>query len=411
MNIDIERIRHHIETLARFTTTPGAGTTRLSYSPEYRAACDYLIDYATGLGLDARLDAIGNLRICHAGSDPSAKAVVVGSHLDSVIHGGDFDGILGVVAGLEVLEVLIHQGPRLRCPIEVVSFVEEEGTSFRCPLAGSKALTGAFSVNDLQALHNEAGESLFEVATRFGLRPMDLLREQFRPGTLTAMLELHIEQGAILEEQGLPVGIVARIAGSENYRITLEGRANHAGTTPMNLRLDAMAAAAEMMLAVEHIAAEPQRPETVGTIGRIHCIPNAVNVIPGRVEFSLDVRDVYQDRIESASTAMLQAMREIAQRRGIGFDAELTGKSSPVPCEPDLVGLLVRLAEQRDIPHLTMNSGALHDAALMTQVTAAGMIFVPSIEGRSHTPNERTHYADIQHGVTLLLAAVCELGK
>ncbi len=411
MNIDIDRIRGHIETIAGFTTTPGEGATRLSYTPEYRAACDYLAEHARALGLTARLDAIGNLRIILPGTEREAGAVVIGSHLDSVIHGGDFDGVLGVVVGVEVLEVLVRGGYRPRHPIEVVSFVEEEATTFRCPLTGSKALAGLFTLDDLHGLTNEAGDSLYDVATAFGLEPGRLYVDQYRTGSLRAMLELHIEQGAVLESEGLPVGVVERIAGSENHRIRLAGRANHAGTTPMHLRLDAMAAAAEMVLAVERIAAEPERPDTVATVGRIHCTPNAVNVIPGRVEFSIDVRDVYEERIEAAAAVILQAIHAIAEHRGIGCESELTGKSPPVPCAPALADRLATLAAARGIPHRRMNSGALHDAAQMTHVTDVGMIFVPSVDGRSHTPRERTNYADIHQGADLLLAAVSDLAE
>lgn len=409
MHVDIERIRRHIETLADFTTTPGAGSTRLSYTPEYRQACEYIGDHARRLDLDVRYDAVGNLRARLEGRDPGAPAVVVGSHLDTVLHGGDFDGVLGVVCGLEALETLVGHGVRPGHPIELINFVEEEGTSFRCPLAGSKALTGFFQTEDLKTLKNEAGESLYDTARAFGLDPDRLATDQIRPGEAKAMLELHIEQGAVLESEGLPVGVVQCIAGSDNYRVRLEGRANHAGTTPMSLRYDALAAAAEIILAIEEIASEPQRPDTVATVGRIRCTPNAVNVIPGKVELSIDVRDVEQTRIDSAAAALSAAVSAIAERRGLSCEIELTGQSGPQPLAPALVGLLAGLAERSHIPHRRMNSGALHDAAMMTRVTDVGMIFVPSVDGRSHTPRERTHFSDIEHGANLLLTAVHEL--
>lgn len=408
MRINIERIRRHIEALARFTTTPGAGSTRLSYTPEYRQACEYLAGEAASLGLASRRDAIGNLRMRLAGTANGAPPVVIGSHLDTVIHGGDFDGILGVVAGLEVVQTLVENGLRPTHSIEVISFVEEEGTSFRCPLTGSKALAGLLNVDDLQRIKNDAGLSLHEAARGAGFHPDDLGRDQFAPGQVKAMFELHIEQGAVLESERLAVGIVEHIAGSENYRIRLRGRANHAGTTPMILRYDALACAAQCITAVERVACEPARPNTVATVGRIQCTPNAVNVIPAAVEFSIDVRDIDQACIESAAVRITREIEAIAESRGIGIEVECTGRSAPQPLSIKLVDRLAELATSQGLTHRRMNSGALHDAAMMTQVTEVGMIFVPSKDGRSHTPKEWTDYTDIEQGANLLLAAVVE---
>jgi hydantoinase/carbamoylase family amidase len=408
MKVDVSRIRRHIETLSAFTTTPGAGTTRLSYSPEYRRACNYLIDHARGLGLEARYDAIGNLRVRLSGVDPGAPAVVVGSHLDSVINGGDFDGILGVVSGVEIVEVLIEAGIRPDRSIEVISFIEEEGTTFRCPLTGSKALTGALDTNELESLEDENGRSLFQAAAGFGLDPQRLPEDRFPEGAVKSMLELHIEQGAVLESADLPVGVVEHIAGSENHRVRLRGRANHAGTTPMSLRFDALACAAECIAAVERIASDQERPGTVATVGRIHCSPNAVNVIPGAVELSIDVRDIQAARIESAALSILDEIKAIAAGRRIQCDTELTGRSPPRPMSRRIIERLSQLAERAGIPHQRMSSGALHDAAMMSRVAETGMIFVPSKDGRSHTPQEWTDYEDIEQGANLLLQAVLD---
>jgi allantoate deiminase len=406
LHVDVDRIRAHIDTLAGFTTTPGAGSTRLSYTPEYRGACDYLLDYVRALGLEGRLDAIGNLRVVMQGTNTEAPRVVTGSHLDTVIHGGNFDGILGVVAGIEVLHTLVAAGLRPNHPIEVVSFVEEEGTTFRCPLAGSKALTGVLSAADLFSLQDENGRSMHDAATAFGLAPERLACDRFTAGGVKSMIELHIEQGAVLESLDVPVGIVSHIAGSDNHRVRLIGRANHAGTTPMHLRCDALACAAECVSAIERYAADPVRKDTVATVGRILCKPNAVNVIPGRVEFSIDVRDIDQSRIKAASNELLDSVTATALRRGIDYDTELTASSPPRPMSRRLVTLLERLAGCCDIPCNVMVSGALHDAAMMTRVAEVGMIFVPSREGRSHSPGEWTDYDDIEAGANLLLAAI-----
>lgn len=409
MKIDIARVRRHIERLATFTATPGAGTTRLSYTPEYRLACDYLADHLRPLGVVSRLDAIGNLRMVLAGTAQDAPRVVIGSHLDSVINGGDFDGILGVVAGVEVIESLVRHRRRPRASLEVVSFVEEEGTTFRCPLAGSKALAGELDVDDIKHLYSESGQSLYDAAREFGLEPWNLPRDRYPPGAVAAMLELHIEQGAVLESLGMAVGIVDTIAGSQNLRVRLGGRANHAGTTPMTLRFDALACAAECISAVERVASDATRPHTVATVGRIHCRPNAVNVIPAHVEFSIDVRDVASSAIASSARTILGEIEAIAGRRRIGVEWELTGESPPRPMSPAITGILERLSSARRLDCHRMTSGALHDAAMMTLLTEVGMIFVPSRDGRSHTPKEWTDYEDIEQGVSLLLDAVVEL--
>lgn len=404
------RIQAHLGALAAYTTTPDAGCTRLTYSPEYRAACDYVAERARSLGMSVRTDAVGNLRARLPGRE-DLPAVMVGSHLDTVINGGNFDGILGVVCGLEAVETLVTHGVRPRRPVELTVFAEEEGTTFRCPLAGSKALTGQLGVDDLKTIRNERGRSWYDTLVDYGLSPDELPRDRIRPGDLHAMLELHIEQGAVLESLLLPVGIVDRIAGSENHRVRLAGRANHAGTTPMHLRLDTLTAAAEMILAIERIASAPDRPDTVATVGRIHCTPNAVNVIPGRVEFSIDVRDVEDARISDAANAMRGAVERIAGKRRMDWEMELTGRSAPHSLSGRITARLRELAERARIRYRQMPSGALHDAAMLCSVTDVGMIFVPSREGRSHTPKEWTDLADIEVGAGLLLDALLALGE
>jgi len=409
MQVNIERIRQTMEAIARFTATPGAGATRLSYTPHYRKACDQLAAKARALGMSARYDAVGNLRMRLAGADADAPALIIGSHLDTVINGGNFDGVLGVVSGLEVAETLIENGVRPAFPIEIISFVEEEGTSFRCPLAGSKALAGLLSVADLKAIRNEAGQSLYDAARQFGTDPDHLIEDRLHSDEIKAVLELHIEQGEVLDSTGLAVGIVECIAGSHNYRVHLGGRANHAGTTPMDLRRDALAAAAEMTLAVEHIASQADRPATVATVGRILCEPNAANVIPGKVEFSIDVRDVAEEAIASAADAIRAEIDAVARRRKVDCTIEPTGSSPPRPMARWIVERLEELAQRAGLAARRMNSGALHDAAAMSSIADTGMIFVPSKSGLSHASGEETDFADIEQGANLLLLAARDL--
>lgn len=373
---------------------------------EYRQGCDYLLEQAERLALSARLDAIGNLRIRLQGRDPGAPVVLVGSHIDSVNHGGNFDGVLGVVCGLEALETLVRAGVHPLHTIELISFVEEEGVSFGCPLAGSQALAGKLTTDDLHSLCNQAGDSMHALATRFGCRPDDLPADRLRSGAVKAMLELHIEQAPVLEAQGLAVGVVEAIAGSENHRIRLFGTANHAGTTPMTQRRDALAAAAEIVQAVERLASHTGRSTTVATVGRIDCQPNAANVIPGFVELSLGARDVSREYVDTAVADVLNAARSIAARRGLEAEFVRTGRSAPRPLAPAIIERIAALADASGTPYRRMHSGALHDAATLTALTDVGMIFVPSRGGLSHTPEESTSYADIEPGANLLLATL-----
>ena len=405
MRVSLKRIREHIETISNMTSTPGAGATRLSFSPEYREACDYVADRARALGLSARYDAIGNLRLRLEGTNPGLAPVVIASHLDTVRNGGNFDGVLGVVCGLDVAETLKREGIRIGRSLEIISFVEEEGASFGCPLAGSKALTGFMDAESIRALKDVGGRTFSDTARRFGIETADVSDERLRPGDVHAMLEIHIEQGRVLESEGISAGIVDRIAGSENYRLALTGMANHAGATPMHLRQDALAGAAEIVLAVERIAGEPDRHDTVATVGHIACVPDTSNVIPGKAEISLDIRAVDTAAIEACSEAIRGVAEDVAKRRGLHLSLDLTGKSDPCELSPKLRSLLETVARNAGIPARRMHSGALHDTAMMSHVTDAGLIFVPSRDGRSHCPDEWTDYEDLVQGADLLLHA------
>lgn len=406
MRIDIERILRDIEAIAAFTSTPGAGTTRLSFSEEYRKACDYVAEAAREFGMTARYDAVGNLRVLLPGRSPEKPAVLVASHLDSVRNGGDFDGVLGVVCGLEAARVIVESGQRPERSIALISFVEEEGTSFRCPLAGSKALTGFVDLNGLEKIRNDEGKSFLSAARDFGVQPERLPEDMLRAGGIHMAFELHIEQGRVLESEGFAVGVAEGIAGSDNYRVRLSGEANHAGTTPMHLRRDALAGAAEVVLAVERIATGRRHPNTVATVGRISCQPNSANVVPGLVEFSVDVRDVDGPAIEAASTAIADAVSAIADSRGLLGEIQLTGRSQPTRLSAQATARLEAIAAERGERLRRMHSGALHDAAMMSRVADVGLIFVPSRDGRSHCPEEFTDPGSIEAGAGLLAEAV-----
>jgi allantoate deiminase len=287
--IDGERLWCRISDLGEIGRQEEGGVTRLSFTDEERAAKDRVASYMAEAGLSVREDAVGNLFGRREGESQDAPAVLIGSHLDSVYNGGNFDGPLGVLAGVEVLQTMDEQGIETEHPIEVVAFTDEEGARFSFGMIGSRALAGKLSSKDLE--HEDAnGLSIAEAMRSCGLDP-GRIEEAARPvDSVKAYVELHVEQGRILENEGLPVGVVTGIAGPAWFRFIVEGETGHAGTTPMNLRRDSLAAAAEVMRVIE--AEATRTGTTVGTVGQLDLEPGGINVIPGRVEFSLDLRDI-----------------------------------------------------------------------------------------------------------------------
>lgn len=434
--IDEKRILQDIETLAGFNSTPGEGVTRFSYSEEDRLARDYLISRMEEAGLAVRTDPIGTIFGRLEGShgrvepdgqvepedlkdaDPALSPILTGSHIDTVLHGGKYDGVVGTVCALEALRSIREDSaesgkvagvnaPTLR-PLEMIVFPEEEGANFGSPLAGSKALTGIYTAGDLKKFINDRGVSMYDAAKSFGLDPDAMPSHILRPGDVHAMIEVHVEQSIVLDRKSLPVGIVTGIAGMRWIKVTLDGEPNHAGATPMTYRHDPMPGAAELALAVEQAAVEAG-PTTVGSSAKITCTPNVPNVIPQRVELYLDIRDVNRSGMDHVIARVREKLYEIETRRGLGCTMEITGSVEPTACAPGIIDALKKSAGRSGIPFIEMTSGALHDTAIMAGVSDIGMLFVPSINGRSHVPEENTAIEDIRKGCTVLEGALLEL--
>lgn len=429
--IDEKRILQDIETLAGFNSTPGEGITRFSYSREDRQARDYLISRMEEAGLTVRTDPIGTIFGRLEGShgrvepedlkdaDPSTlPPILTGSHIDTVVHGGKYDGVVGTVCALEALrsiredsaesgKVAGGNAPTLR-PLEMIVFPEEEGANFGSPLAGSKALTGIYTAKDLKKLINDQGVGMYDAARDFGLDPDAMPSHILRPGDVHAMIEVHVEQSIVLDREALPVGVVTGIAGMRWIKVTIDGEPNHAGATPMAYRHDPMPGAAELALAVEQAAREAG-PTTVGTSAKINCIPNVPNVIPRRVELYLDIRDVRREGMKHVITRVREKLDELETNRGLRCSMEITGSVEPTACAPGIINALKKSAGRSGIPYMEMTSGALHDTAIMAQVADIGMLFVPSIDGRSHVPEENTTIEDIRKGCEVLEGALLEL--
>lgn len=409
METRIERIRKDICSISRFNSTPHKGCTRFSYSEEDRKAKNYLLEEFNRLGLKVSTDAVGNVRARLEGEDAYAPAVVTGSHIDTVLHGGKYDGVVGVVGALEVVRTIVENGLKVNNPVEIIVFAEEEGSNFGVTTVGSQALIGKYKLEQIKKMKSADGISLYEKTKAFGLRPDDLDKSVIKPGEIKAMIELHIEQGMQLEAAGVPIGIVTAITGIRSLKVEFTGVSNHAGSTPMHLRNDPLVGAAKLIIAVEDIAKHRAFSSTVGTVGRVICFPNIPNIIPGRVVCTIDLRDVNTDGITVAFEVIKETVQQIAQEQGVEAHLEVLGDVDRVGLSEQISGLIEEAALNRNISYMKMHSGAVHDSCLLASITEVGMIFVPSKGGKSHVPVEHTDMEDIKLGCDLLLDTVIRL--
>lgn len=393
------RIVERCDALALLSEMPG-GLTRTSLSNEQRAAGELVRGWMREAGMNARLDAIGNLVGRYEGTHPGAPCLMLGSHLDTVRDAGKYDGMLGVVAAIECVHVLMTRGARLPCAIEVVGFADEEGVRFGASLVGSRAIAGTLDPKVLD--HRDAqGISLRDALAQFGLDP-DRVGDAARwRGEVLAYAELHIEQGPVLDNEGLPVGVVTAINGASRLAVELVGMAGHAGTVPMGLRRDALAAAAECVLAVESRCT--REPELVGTVGRLDAAPGAINVIPGNVRFTVDIRapvDVDRDR---AITDVETAMRAICARRDVTATIRPLDMGKTTLCAPWLQERIGDAIAAEGLPVRRLPSGAGHDGMAIAALADIGMLFVRCKAGVSHNPLESITTEDAALSARVLL--------
>ena len=407
MGIKIERIARDLDIINSFNATPGKGITRFTFSEPYLQARAYVREELRKTGARVSTTIAGNLYGRLEGSIRGNPSVMTGSHLDSVLQGGRFDGAAGVVTGMEVARVFVEEKIPHRHPIDVVVFAEEEGSRFGSVMIGSRAWIGRLSWDDLHRLRDSDGIPYAAAMEKAGLVSDD--ERLLRPGMIKSMIELHIEQSLVLESKGLPIGVVEGINGIKQFVVTVGGVPNHAGATPMGLRHDALQGAVRAIAAVEDIAMREIGEHTVGTVGMLTCEPGQANVIPGRVQFSLDIRDLDSERIDRAAQRMISVIQTICRARGLTFDIKPRSDTPPVRLSKELVRLLEETAQEKQIGVLRMSSGALHDSSILPEVTEVGMIFVPSKNGRSHCPEEETDLEDIRTGAELLLGAMAKL--
>lgn len=407
--MDKQWVMQTIEDLARFTAG-GPGISRLAFSAEDCQAWDYIQDAMRQAGLIVRRDTFGNIIGRIEGRVPGAPAVATGSHLDTVPEGGRYDGIVGVVGGLAAVRRLTAQGP-LSHPLELIIFMAEESSRFGYATMGSKAMTGHANPAAYAKAQDQHGVSLESAMAPHGLG-LAALRDAVRPsGEIKAFLELHIEQGPILEREGKTIGIVEAIAAPTRLNIVVEGTASHSGTTPMDARQDALVSAAMIILAVQEIALEQHHRGIVGTVGVIKNHPNVMNVIPGRVEMGVDIRGVEQESIIETIQEIKDAVSTIADGQETPVAIEVRASDRPVPLSQDITQTIEDICRKRGLSYKRMNSGAGHDAMNIAAIAPAGMIFIPCQAGLSHNPDECTDPDDIMKGIDVLADTLYALAK
>jgi allantoate deiminase len=399
------RVKSHIDTLSTFTATPGNGTTRLTYSSEDLQARRYIKEKMKEYGLTVHEDGFGNIFGKLEGTLKDAPSVLVGSHFDSVPNGGSYDGPAGVVAGLEVAALFAQNKLTPKYPLEVIALVEEEGARFGGGLMGSRGIVGLLDEEGFNSLKDKDGIYAVDAMKKIGLDPS--LPKKRNAKTMKAYLELHIEQGPILEEKGIPIGVVEAIVGLTQLEVTVKGQAGHAGTTPMDRRADALVTSAKMIAQFPELA-ESEGEGTVVTTGRLNVFPNGANVIPDKTVFTVDIRSGKEENVLN----VIQKVKEIADfysGNGIEVSVEQLLYIKPKEMNKDIVSLLKKKSSELEIPKCSINSGAGHDAMVFSDFTNVGMLFIPSKNGLSHCPEEWSDSRHIANAVQVLYEAAKKL--
>ncbi len=402
MEVDATLLERLLDELYAIGAEPGGGCYRPLYGAAWADACALVEHWMKGAGLAVRRDAVGNLWGRLEGSG-GGKAVVTGSHIDTVRHGGRLDGALGIAAGLVALRALTKARGKPKRPLELLVVCEEEGSRFATNFWGSRAIVGAIASGEAETVSDAAGVTLAQAMRERGFDPAEI--SSAARDDLGAFVELHIEQGAVLETEGVPLAVVSAIAGAAHLEVVVTGRSDHAGTTPMDLRRDALAGAAAMIQAIQSIAAALGRP-AVATVGKLRVEPDQINVVPGRVTFTVDLRHAdpggrraLEERIRSLSST-------VASERDLGIAIRTLHERPPVAMDGAVRQVLERAAAETGTAPRVLVSGAGHDAQVLAACCPVGMLFVPSIGGRSHCPEEATDPGHLALGARVLARAL-----
>ena len=406
---NLERLRRDIEALSEITDHRADGYTRISFSEEDRMARTHICELMEKEAeLNVRIDAAANM-IGYRAGQPNRPCIMIGSHLDTVPGGGRFDGIVGVIAGLELARRFKEEKIELDHPLEVVVFLAEEPSPFGISTIGSRAMSGKLNKHDLLNTTDSEGRTLFDAIRNMGGDPDHIGTAQRSGEDILINLELHIEQGPLLYKKGIDIGIVTGIAGIYRGHLEVLGRMDHAGTTPMNERKDALTAAAEIILALESICGQIEG--MVGTIGTLELYPSAANVVPSKVILGMEFRCLKPDKLELALAEFNSSVDRIRLKRKIDINADIWPSSNPVHFDQKIIAQLAVACRESEIPYLELSSGAGHDSSHLAEVAPTGMLFIPCKEGRSHCPEEWSEFEHIGRGVEVLANTILTADK
>ena len=409
MKTKLERIRYDIDELAKISVTQGPGCCRQTYTKEFAEARDYIVKVMKEIGLSVREDAVGNIFGRMEGKNPEAPVIMTGSHFDTVRTGGRFDGLAGVVAALEVARVMKEEGFVPNCPIEFVATAEEEGTRFSGGLFGSRAMCGQLYENELENSLDMDGISMAQAMKEYGLDPEKTNEAILNPEKVRMFLELHIEQGPVLDAENIEIGIVDAIAGLRRWVVTVKGRSDHSGSTPMNMRADTMLAAARALVRGTAKTAE-LGDGTMVTCGSVEVKPGAMNVVANETVFKIDCRGKNMDSVGTVLEEIRASLEEsVNTYPGLSFEVNEILRIESVYTDEKVQDIFEEIAKEKNISCKRMLSGAGHDAMIMSAICDVAMLFVPSLNGRSHVPEEWTDYEDIQKGTEILHDAIVRL--
>lgn len=404
MRVDVARLKRDLEELGAIGRTPQGGVSRPSFSDADIQARRWLVDRISAAGMEARVDAAGNI---FSRWQQGRPVVLVGSHIDSVPNGGRFDGALGVLAGLECLRRIKEEGIRLRHPVELVAFTDEEGAFGG--FFGSYAFTGVLRGEDISKAKDSKGLPIMDAMARHGMDAMQAPKASRNPKDIRAYVELHIEQGPILEARQISIGIVDAIVGIHRYGITFRGRADHAGPTPMPDRKDALLGASELVLKARDLALKTGSPASRITVGVVQLTPGVANIVPAEAYLTYEIREQSAELLKVLAEKSQALAGDIAKTWGLEVSVETILQIDPVPLAEEVKAAIAAAAQEMGLQQLRLPAMAGHDAQVVGRVAPAGMIFVPSQDGRSHSPSEFTADEDVERGANVLLLTLLNL--
>ena len=409
--IDAKRFERNFNAISEFGALKGGGLTRLAFSKEDLEAREFLINLIEKNGFKLKIDNVGNIyAIYDEGCELGAKPVCVGSHIDSVPNGGFYDGTLGVMAGLEALSSIKEAGIKLKRPLWLINFSCEESSRFKTATIGSKIISGKLGEQRLHELKDEDGISLFEAMSAAGFKPQNLDEAILKENSLHAYLELHIEQGPVLERSAISVGVVSGIAAPIRFEITIYGKADHSGATPMNMRSDALLAASHIIIAANKFA--KNKKTAVATVGYAHAKPGVLNVVPGEARLGVDLRDIDKASLEELNLELRNFVGELSRELKFSYEIRELSSDEPVKLSEHAINLLEDEAKKLGIKTLTLPSGAGHDAMNLTKLASSvGMLFIPCVDGISHNTKEAINFKDAVAATKILTNALIRLSN